>query len=140
MSPLNTSPRRRGLIASWAGAVIAVAILLVVAIAAGHPATAQPGKDAMLSAPRVGTATSSVKVTRDWKLGPLGSGTVTLQCPTGYTVQLNAIKAPNGFGSSNSAISATPAGYNSDVVTLWVTNWNPFNSESTTLHIWCDSY
>jgi len=80
---------------------------------------------------------SPIKVTRGWKLGPLGSGEAVLGCPDGYGVQFNRIGGPN-FGSSNSAISATPAGYTGTAVTLWVTNWNPFKSETTTLHIWCD--
>jgi hypothetical protein len=79
---------------------------------------------------------SPIKVTRDWKLGPLGSGEAVLGCPSGYGLQFNKIGAPN-FGSSNSAISATPAGYTGTAVTLWVTNWTVF-SQTTTLHTWCD--
>src|ERR1700722_2251575 len=77
---------------------------------------------------------SPIKVTREWKLGPFGSGEAVLGCPDGYGVQFNRIGGLN-FGSSNSAISATPAGYTGTAVTLWVTNWNPFQSETTTLHI-----
>jgi hypothetical protein len=58
-------------------------------------------------------------------------------CPSGYAVQFNAIGGPN-FGSSNKAISATPVGYTSTAVTFWLTNWNPFSRETTTVHIWCD--
>jgi hypothetical protein len=85
------------------------------------------------------SAASPIKVTRGWKLSPLGSGETVLGCPSGYGVQFNKIGGPN-FGSSNSAISATPVGYTSTAVTIWVTNWNPFKTETTTLHIWCDPY
>jgi hypothetical protein len=88
--------------------------------------------------PHGSTSTASpVKATREWKLSPLGSGETVLGCPDGYGVQFNKIGGPN-FGSSNSAISATPVGYTSTAVTMWVTNWNPFKTETTTLHIWCD--
>ena len=73
-----------------------------------------------------------MKVTREWKLGPFGSGEAVLGCPTGYGVQFNSIGGPN-FGSSNSAISATPVGYTSTAVTMWVTNWNPFKGPNTAL-------
>jgi hypothetical protein len=81
----------------------------------------------------------AVKATREWSLSGLGSGEMVIGCPSGYAVQFNAIGGPN-FGSSNKAISATPVGYTSTAVTFWLTNWNPFSRETTTVHIWCDPY
>ena len=82
------------------------------------------------------TSDRPVKVIRGWKLSPLGSGEATLSCPDEYGPQHNGAGFPN-FGSSNSAISATPAGFTDSSVTLWVTNWT-FKTQTTTLHIWCD--
>ena len=90
--------------------------------------------------PHDSTSTAAaVKATREWSLSGLGSGEMVLGCPSGYAVQFNAIGGPN-FGSSNKAISATPVGYTSTAVPFWLTNWNPFRREPTTVHIWCDPY
>jgi hypothetical protein len=120
-------------------AVATLGLLIPVAANAAPIHTTPPQTAASTPAQPHGSEStaSPVKATREWKLSPLGSGETVLGCPSGYGVQFNKIGGPN-FGSSNSAISATPVGYTSTAVTMWVTNWNPFKTETTTLHIWCD--
>jgi hypothetical protein len=120
-------------------AVATLSLLIPTAASAAQIHTTPPPTAASTSVQPHGSKStgSPIKVTRGWKLGPFGSGEAVLGCPDGYHLQWNKLDTPN-FGSSNSAISAALAGYNSTAVTLWVTNWNPFKSETTTLHVWCD--
>jgi len=119
-------------------AAAAVSLLVPAAANAAQVHTTPPRTLASTSvqAPASHTTESPIKVTREWSLSGWGSGEAVLGCPSGYGLQWNALKAPN-FGSSNKAISATPAGYDWRSVTLWVTNW-AFTKQTTTLHVWCD--
>ncbi len=117
--------------------ILACGLVVASAGAANAATVASADTGAANSASVSDSAANPIKVTRAWKLGPLGSGEAVLGCPDGYGLQWNRIQTPN-FGSSNSAISAALAGYSGTAVTLWVTNWNPFQSETTTLHTWCE--
>jgi hypothetical protein len=114
----------------------ALAGVLAIFLCIGNPSAASAGTTGPSNTGSDVHAASgpALKVTRDWKLGNLGSGEAVLGCPAGYGVQFNAIGGPN-FGSSNKAISVTPVGYTDTAVTFWLTNWNPFSSESTTFYI-----
>jgi hypothetical protein len=119
-------------------AVAALSVLIPTAAGAAQTPATAPQALTSTSMPSHTSHTngSPIKVTREWDLGGLGSGEAVLGCPEGYGLQWNGLKTPN-FGSSNSAISATLAGYDWRSATLWVTNWT-VKKQYTTLHVWCD--